>query len=56
MGFMDSYKHLEKLCGDMFGDSRGVSAYIDAMLDNPRGQYLVAGGMRTLGGSSITDG
>ena len=29
MGFMDSYKRLEKLCGDMLEDERRISAYID---------------------------
>ncbi|WP_369297408.1 DUF6548 family protein [uncultured Neglectibacter sp.] len=43
MGFIDSYKHLEKLCGDVLGDERRVSAYIDEMLNLPRGTYLVAG-------------
>ena len=43
MGFIDSYKHLEKLCGDMLNDDRRVSAYIDEMLDTPRGAYLVTG-------------
>lgn len=43
MGFMDSYKHLEKLCGEVFDDERKVSAYIDNMLSKPRGSYLVRG-------------
>lgn len=43
MGFIDSYKHLEKLCGDVLGDERRVSAYIDEMLNLPRGTYLVTG-------------
>lgn len=42
MGFMDSYKQLEKLCGDMLGKGR-VSAYIKEMSDKPRGAYLVSG-------------
>lgn len=42
MGFIDSYKHLEKLCGDMFNSDRRVSAYIDEMLGNPRGPYYVS--------------
>lgn len=28
MGFNDSYKHLEKLCGEVLNDDRRVSAYI----------------------------
>lgn len=43
MGFIDSYKRLEKLCGDVLGDERRVSAYIDEMLNAPRGAYLVTG-------------
>lgn len=41
MGFIDSYKHLEKLCGEVLNDDRHISAYIDEMLNNPRGSYLV---------------
>lgn len=41
MGFMDSYKHLEKLCGEIMNDNRCVSAYIDEMLNTPRGRYYV---------------
>ncbi len=43
MGFMDSYKHLEKLCGDMLGDERRISAYIDEMYENTEGWDLVDG-------------
>ena len=43
MGFIDSYKHLEKLCGELLNDDRRVSAYIDEMLSTPRGSRLVAG-------------
>lgn len=41
MGFMESYKHLNKLCGEVLNDPRGVSAYIDEMQSQPRGTYLV---------------
>ncbi len=41
MGFMDSYKRLEKLCRDSLNDDRGVSAYIDEMLNTPRGASAV---------------
>ena len=41
MGFIDSYKHLEKLCGEVLNDDRRVSAYIDEMLRTPRGSYYV---------------
>lgn len=43
MGFMDSYKHLEKLCGDMLGDERRLSAYIDEMYEITEGWDLVDG-------------
>lgn len=43
MGFMESYKHLDKLCGEILGDNRKISAYIDEMINLPRGAYLVAG-------------
>lgn len=42
MGFIDSYKCLEKLCGQVFSDSRGVSAYIDEMSRiSSRGSFFV---------------
>ena len=41
MGFIDSYKHLEKLCGEVLNDDRRVSAYIDEMLRTPMGSYYV---------------
>lgn len=43
MGFIDSYKHLEKLCGDMLRTQHGVSAYIAEMESTPKGSYLVQG-------------
>lgn len=43
MGFIDSYKHLEKLCGEVLNDERRVSGYIDEMLNTSRGSYLVRG-------------
>ena len=43
MGFIDSYKRLEKLCGDVMGCDRPVTAYIDEMKATPRGAYYVAG-------------
>ncbi|MBR5285492.1 MAG: hypothetical protein IKU30_01210 [Clostridia bacterium] len=41
MGFLDSYKRLEKLCGEVLNDNRRVSAYIDEMLRTPNGSYYV---------------
>ena len=43
MGFMDSYKRLEKLCGEVMNDSRRISAYIDEMKNTPRGARYVKG-------------
>ena len=43
MGFIDSYKHLEKLCGEILNDDRRVSAYIDEMLKTPNGAFYVRG-------------
>lgn len=42
MSFLDSYKHLEKLCGEIMGvDDNKVTAYIKEMESTPRGAYLV---------------
>lgn len=41
MGFIDSYKHLEKLCGEILNDDRRISAYIDEMLNTPSGGFYV---------------
>ena len=43
MGFMDAYKRLEKLCGEVMDDERRISAYIDEMYHLPRGAYYVRG-------------
>lgn len=43
MSFLESYKHLEKLCGEVMSDERRISAYIDEMANTPRGPYLVPG-------------
>ena len=43
MSFIESYKHLYKICGEMFETQYGVSAYIEEMLNNPRGSFLVRG-------------
>lgn len=43
MSFIESYKHLEKLCGEIMNDDRRISAYIDEMTNTPRGSYLVRG-------------
>lgn len=43
MGFIESYKHLEKLCGEIMNNDRRISAYIDEMENTTRGTYLVPG-------------
>ena len=43
MGFIDSYKRLEKLCSEVYGDNHGISAYIDEMVKNSDGSYCVSG-------------
>ena len=43
MSFMDAYKSLEKLCGEIYDDQHGVSLYIDEMLHTPDGSFYVAG-------------
>ena len=41
--FMSSYKHLEKLCGDILQDDRRISAYIDEMTKIASGSSAVHG-------------
>lgn len=43
MSFIESYKSLEKLCGEILNDDRRISAYIDEMINTPCGSYLVKG-------------
>ena len=43
MGFMEAYKYLEKLCGEILGDERRISAYIEELESLPLGAKLVAG-------------
>ncbi len=42
MSFMDSYKHLDKICREMFNANRGVSAYIDEMISLSDGGFYVS--------------
>lgn len=41
MSFIDSYKHLEKLCSEILNDDRRLSAYIDEMINTPYGNHYV---------------
>lgn len=43
MSFIESYKHLEKICGEILNDDRRISAYIDEMIKASRGPSLVPG-------------
>lgn len=43
MGFIDSYKRLEKLCGEVVDDEKRLSAYIDEMINTPDGSDKVRG-------------
>ena len=39
--FFDAYKHLDKLCGEVFHCSNGVSEYISQMEKTPSGRFRV---------------
>ena len=41
MGFIESYKHLEKLCGEVLNDDRRISAYIDEMINRMNVAFMV---------------
>ena len=41
MSFISSYKYLEKLCGEVMNDRRGIPAYIEEMERTPRGAFYV---------------
>ena len=43
MGFIAVYKHLDKLCGEVLNDRRGVTAYIEEMERTPRGAFYAKG-------------
>lgn len=43
MSFIESYKHLEKLCGEILDDERCISAYIDEMENTDNGSWVVDG-------------
>ena len=43
MEFIETYKHLEKLCGEVLGNDRRLSAYIEEMEYTPRGAFYVSG-------------
>lgn len=43
MGFLDSYKSLEKLCSEIYRNNHGISSYIDEMINTPVGINYVKG-------------
>ena len=43
MGFIDSFKKLEKLCSELYDTNHGVSTYIDEMTNTPKGSLCVPG-------------
>lgn len=43
MNFMDSYKRLEKLCGEIMNDNNGITAYIKEMETTPSGDFYIKG-------------
>ena len=43
MGFIDSYKELEKLCSEMYNNNHGLSTYIDEMIKKSNGSHYVSG-------------
>ena len=43
MGFIAAYKHLDKLCGEILNDRKGITAYIEEMERTPRGAFYSRG-------------
>ena len=41
MSFNESYKRLEKLCNEIYGDNHGISRYIEEMKNTPSGSRYV---------------
>lgn len=41
MGFIDSFKSLEKLCGEIYSTNHGISAYIEEMIRLSDGPLLI---------------
>jgi hypothetical protein len=42
MGFINSYKQLEKLCNEIYGDNHGISSYIDDMSKHTFASHYVS--------------
>jgi len=43
MNFLEAYKRLEKLCGEITNDERKITAYIEDMEKTPNGSHFVIG-------------
>ena len=43
MSFIGSYKKIEKVCNEIYGNKSGISTYIDEMTNNYSGSYCVFG-------------
>lgn len=43
MEFINSYKKLEKLCGEIYGSKHGISSYIDEMICTPSASQYILG-------------
>lgn len=43
MDFINSYKMLEKLCGEIYGCNHGISSYIDEMMSTPSASRYIRG-------------
>lgn len=43
MSFLESYKHLDNLCKDMFSSEKGVTTYIETMEHTAGGSYRITG-------------
>ena len=41
MSYIDSYKHLEKLCNEIYDNNKGISSYIDEMKSIQNGRFYV---------------
>lgn len=46
--FMESYKHLDKICREIFNNEKGITTYINEMEANRNGAFYVASWNKTL--------
>lgn len=43
MNFLDSYKKIEKICNEIYGENHGLTSYIDDMITTPKGSLYILG-------------